>query len=504
MYANVPGYAQLANQKIVSIRVVELLLIDTGTYNQQYLKPYESSLDAQGTGIVVDRISEAVAKGASITSNTFLGLGTSIVAPSAGTVLPVGILNGWNNQRMRFKLTIDTTNNAGSVVRYIYIGYTSNNNLIPGISFDGPKVDPTMVFKVNTVTRTRVNYQITPHGEQRSYTTLSTCNVLVNPNWSQVMSDTNMYMMRPMDVISHRATQSLRSINTNFIDTSSIVTSRPEYANLAAGNISDYASSIVSNALKVGLVNDPSNKGNPYHHAKQMASDKVDNPLFDALCRIRGTIAADGTFTIAELMQMDPNTDNMTAYAPLDQNDVKQVHRSGQTCDWNGSDITTQAATIIANGIPGIMARLGLIRLALNSTNSVIGSIPTTTVSGAVSVNSQVNMDVQSFSRIKAELITRIEYDIMNPITFGFDIEYYVGINADLNGEMWISIGLSGEPPRDYVFPCFSSSAMTPVLTHDMQKAYNLAGVFGGIIDECVQNIPSMQDDYASFESNLV
>ena len=94
MSSIIPSLNTLTNSKITQINVVELLLNETGTYNQQFLRPYESSMDGRGTAKVVDRISEAVRVGASVNNNTFIGIGTTIVAPSASIVTPIGILNG--------------------------------------------------------------------------------------------------------------------------------------------------------------------------------------------------------------------------------------------------------------------------------------------------------------------------------------------------------------------------------------------------------------------------
>lgn len=504
MFGNMTSYNQLANHKVAQMNVVELLISETGTYNQQFLRPYESSMDGYGTAKVVERVSQAIRSGSSVNNNTFIGIGTAIVAPSAGVVSPVNILNGWERDRLRFKLTIEVLMNTGSRVRYIYTGFTSDRNIIPGISYDQGKIDPNMVFKVNTVTRTRVVSEVTPHGNRSRYSPLATCNVLTNPNWTGVISPANMYTMRPSDVISHRATESLRSINTNFVDTNMMVTSKPSYSNLAAGNINDYSASIISNALKVGLVADPSDKTNPYFNAKTMVSDEIENPLFDRLNVMRRTAASDGSFTFNELLTIDPMTDSVAVYAPLTQEDIRHVHRTGQTAAWDGSDLNTQAATIIANGIPAIMARLGLIRLGFSSTNSVIGSMPTTNISGAVSINENVNMDANAFARIRDELVMRVEYDVLSAVTMGFEIEYFVTVLADLNGDMRITVGLDGKAPYDYVYPCFNSSAMTPILTNNLNMATSLASVFGSIIDECVQNIPAVSDDYSAFESKLV
>ena len=506
MNSIIPSFNALTNSKITQINVVELLLNETGTYNQQFLRPYESSMDGRDTAKVVDRISEAVRVGASVNNNTFIGIGTAIVAPSASIVTPIGILNGWDRDRLRFKLTIDVTMNTGSRIRYIYTGFTSDANILPGIYHDQSKIDPNMLFKVNTVTRTRVVSEVTPYGNRDRFSALATCNVLVNPHWQGITSTNNMYTMRPSDVISYRANEPLRAVQarTNFIDTNMLVTSKPSYSNLASGNINDYSASIISNALKVGLVSDPSSKTNPYYHAKTMAADTMDNPLFERLSTLRQSAAMDGTFSFAELSMIDPMTDSVTTYTQLTQEDIRQVHRAGQTSDWHGSDFNTQAATIIANGIPAIMARMGLVRMGFTSTNSVIGSRPSTQISGAVSMNENVNMDVNAFARIRDELITRIEYDVLNAVTLGFEVEYFVSVYADLNLDMRITVGIDGKAPVDYVYPCFNSSALAPILTHDLNMANNLSAVFGSIIDECVQNIPNYGDDYSAFESKHV
>ena len=172
MSSIIPSFNTLTNSKITQINVVELLLNETGTYNQQFLRPYESSMDGRDTAKVVDRISEAVRVGASVNNNTFIGIGTAIVAPSASIVTPIGILNGWDRDRLRFKLTIDVTMNTGSRIRYIYTGFTSDANILPGIFHDQSKIDPNMLFKVNTVTRTRVVSEVTPYGNRDRFSAL--------------------------------------------------------------------------------------------------------------------------------------------------------------------------------------------------------------------------------------------------------------------------------------------------------------------------------------------
>lgn len=475
-----PHYSQVANLRVVSLHIQE-----SGTYNQQYSRPYVTDIDQSTLNAVSDRVNQSIQNAESITPMTLQGLGNAIVQPSP-TAYDASIINGWNNQRLRFILTVEVKYAVGGVSHFHYTGYTS----YVGVSLQSQSLDPEMEFVVNSVVRTRITENFTPQGMLSTENMVASKLVLCDPGWSGSMSPQQMYMMRPEDIINYKNVSHVLAGNpTKVIDSRNLVQKNLSTSSTNNGLTHNYAASIINSHVKA-FTTSPNNadESDILGQARRLVPEAMDNPLLQALASMRGVGTVVNVFNNKELERLDPNVGNVTIYTPLTERDLQHVHRAGQTSTWDGSDPSTVNAFTLSQAIPAIMSGLMLRTIAFTSTNSNINSQIFTSVTNSVDF-SRENIQART-----AAFVQRLENEVLFDMTHGNAMSYYISVVADLLGDIWITIAMDGNPPMDYVFPAFSNSILTPVITPDINLASNTAENFGSLMDhvrEMASDIPT-------------
>jgi hypothetical protein len=464
-----------------SHRVVRLTTQETGSYNQQYSRPYRSVMD--GSVIrTLGSILEQTPNG-QLTSDSFSNVAGSVMAPSSEPAGNINIVNGWDTKRIRFLLQVEFIGAKSGVETHYILGYTD----FSGVSLQG-KFAPDMVFYINSIVQTRKTMVHSPQGMREVEFVVDSSQVLAENAWSGIWNQNQKYSMRPQDIVTGMAVSHLASPyshmegeyeDVTILDASSML--RPEAMKSRRGNnlASHYVSSMVNNysiAAQNNSFGDPDSTNNTIETLNRTRSTLAEmsaglDPFLHMLSGITNKVAGN-SFTFGQLTQFDPNVDYVAEHIVISSAQQGALHHAGQTAYWNGSDLSTQAATVLSQSVPAIMTDLLISKVVFNSTNNTIGGRPFTQIIHGVGFST---MDM---TKHWVAFANRFEREVMSSVTNNFATSYSVQMTVDLLGETVIKIAIANNPIIDFVVPSFCDNLLTPIITQQKEIPRNIAGDF--------------------------
>lgn len=511
------------------LSVQRMLLIPTGTYEQQYSRPYATQYSVENKSEIAEILGRTyydyqqnIAAGRVagdapyiVTPELVASSSSSFIGASAKTEAGIEIAQGWGSRRMRFLLVVNAKRPGVGDQTYLLIGYTN----YMGVTLQG-NVDPNMEFTINAVFETRVAQRVTAFGTE-NYTVMSNASqVLTNPTFNGDINSNVQHRMRPEDVlaainISH--IPELASGRVEVIDTRSRTSSTPVKSSYGNANPTNYLASVLS-GLTTGLHQEQhlNRHGQAYDLGMQSVSESkaIRDPFMRAMSSQNRT-ALTNTFTWDNLCQLDPNVtrDEVTAVINHDKATLmsavnrpgENLHEAGRgaSASWNATNRNTEVAVKIANSFPHLMVDLLISSVSIHSTNRhsmpnplFQNKAPDVTVVPAIfGVVPGVDMTPQIDL-----LIHQWRLNILNDATFGNTISYDISVTADLTGEIWISLNLEGHEPADFVAPAFANSLTSPVATRNLSNLTGVANSFARLQNEV---FPTSQGGFKPQQSTL-
>lgn len=469
--------------KVSRIRVAKLLIQETGTYNQQFLRPYVTDTTIGG-----QELNRLAAKMVGNSTNPILnplsvvGSGSGFITRQATPEASIGIKNGWDQRRIRFIIEVVVDMLSGGSNSHYYTGYTD----FPGVSASTGSIAPDMVFYINSITKTRAIIHHTPMGEVMNQNVVASQHVLFDNDYAGFSNPNLKRTMRPEDIYTSLG-NSLLFADADFqksgFDSRNTLRNTALTADRSLSTPAHYITSVVNNYIHATeLEAFGQNEEAVYENARAVAmaepssSPSHEDPFMNALSSLRGGVPTNGYFTYQELQRLDPNVINVTNYAIVAQTQVNQLHHAGQTNHWGGSDRMTSAAALLSNAVPALMMELMITRLTFKSTNHDIGGRPRTDILyGRGFSNMDMTMHYERFKLLFEKLI-------VSDLTYGNSMGYFIEMNVDLMGETWIKISLDGQPPIDYVTPSFCDALFSPIITTSQETILNLSQDFSSLI----------------------
>ena len=461
--------------KAKTLRVVNLIMQETGTYNQQFSRPYSTSFDGNTLNSVTERV---IDRGNGRIDNAALaGITGTFLTPSSAPDAMIGIANGWNEKRVRFLMEIDCQYQVGGSASSYIQGYTN----FPGIGANH-SVAPDMEFYINSIITTKKTPVLTPYGVQTFESVTDNSHVLCNNNWSTMNQPGMQRMMRPQDVFCHMQASHIPGIYDT--DISSVYDGRTVLRTEAAmsdrvnGLSASYAAKIIDGYV-VGnaLTSFGQSEANIINRSRSEVSETQASldPFMSALSNITSS-GITNKFRYSDLMKLDPNVDAVSNYVIAGNTQRVMVHQAGQTAGWHGSDRMTLAATILSQSVPAIMMELMINRIIFKSTNyDITGQMQTRIIDGKGFSNMDLTQHMDLFSR-------RLEKEILQDLTFNNQVSYAIEMRVDLLGETWINISIDGQPAIDYVTPSFCDNLFVPVVTTNVNVVQNLTHDFEALV----------------------
>lgn len=484
------------DNRSTTINVIEAYLVPTGTYNQQWRRPWTTEYNQSNATAVHDVVARAYNDHiAAKRANTIHAEDKYMVDPnmlasvSAGFIKPAAaaeahahaaLTHGWGEQTGRFYIKLQVQRDqAVRPTVYVLIGYT--NHL--AFSQHTSNIDPLMDLTINTIFELREVDINTGYGWAKEQRMERVNQVLIDPNFRSPDDEHGVIRLRPYEVAMSLARKNDPKTNhggVELIDTRDVQNGTPYLSNQHHTNPNNYMANVLS-----GLVNGRDHARQTNHvgkledyfaAARQMKDQTAArDPFIDAITRVGGSHITN-TFKWRDLMRIDGNAENRTTVQWRDMQAFanrpgENMHVRGATAEWHGQDLITQTAAQIANMVPSLMGDLALRKVYLFASN--LSGQPFYSATNGLGIIESANMAPQMQG-----LANQFEEQVVRPSTWDGGVPYEFTVNADLFGEIHITLRIDRMGPYTYVQPAYCSSCSSPILTSTRQTLDNLATSF--------------------------
>ncbi len=496
-----------------TVQVNEFLLTQTGTYQEQQLRPYTVKTNTES----VNKLAEATRDGTQISSSALSAVAGDIVNYAAQPEAAAGIINGWTSRRFRFMMTVverpPFAQSSEGITR-IYYGYTDACD----VSY-GNRLDPKMRIYFNSESTFQTCMVQTPAGLRPMVKCLSTNQIIspggetTNNNLYYPGTDTSRYLVRPADIFevgsANNTIQMLQKspeyaggFDLSYIGSMAVSHGKAyEYASRKDTAPSKYLYNVLA-SLVDGKKEAESNQGGTtnldhvYSEARALAlrqtGDVFQNQFFNLL-RDRCGLMEKGYITLEELNRVFPYTHdqgNVTNYSLDNGRAMRKLNNAQDSNVFTGWSPITQAASLIGQIVPSLMMD-GFIRvIGFSATNGLMGTDYGISIdpNATRSVVDGLNMTpyLQEFQR-------RLGMEVLDQISRRNQIPFSVTVFADLVNDTVVEITINGEQSR-YVVPTFTDSLFTPMMTTNMDYSQKLGGDLLYLADQNSTIQPSPYD----------
>lgn len=465
---------QFNNASRNNIRVARLHMIETGTYNPQFSRPYMTHVDGTSMDNILRRVDQA--GGSKITGSLLSGVTSNILSPSAtpGGEIPISL--GWQARRIRFVMEVHVEQMSGSQSIYYFQGYTSH----AGVGMGGV-VDPTMDFIINSYVRITRAMQSTAYGTTVRDVITESAQVINGQIVNQVAGG-NVYGMRPQDIFTGIQSQGLSQAYSNYhgdvLDDTRIRFHGEPVRTKRANNLpSHFVAEIIDSCRVANELQDfGQNDQGLVERSRELVYEAPpnENPVIRALSNIRGLYVTT-IFSFNDLCQLDPNTRSpeVTKFHAMGQAQKATLHSAGQTEFWHIPSRETLAASILSSAVPALMMESMLQSICFKATNHDASGRVTTTIYGIP--RSFSNADMSPFIQL---LVDRLEREVFFDMTYGNQVLFQLQMECNLFEDTKISVSLDGGPMITYMTPSFCDSLLTPVMTASKENYQQVVSDF--------------------------
>lgn len=460
----------------IKVYVEELQLIESGSYGDQFLRPYVTEVK----GSIIEKIEERFQKSRRFNPATLAGIANQFIVPDYQTRGLIDIPNGWGTRRGRFVLTLEINLGTGDRLRQVVMGFTNS----VGFTLSG-NVDPNMDFYINNMFMLQERTITGRDGRpERIWVPTQTNDLLSDrDNGGLRGRGDKLFTMRPEDVYSaldsSQTTQlvddltdlrttlsknAIKSSTSNRLGTrfmAKVLHGRQR----SVENNDDFGHSIMDvNARAQGYVSDA------------YASDDI---FLGLLSNIRGTTMTVDNFTMRDLLQIDPEADRRCDPKLLDREAKALTNfREDDVNTLSGGEEWDRIAALIGIAVPAVMVEHGIHNTSFKVHNRGIGGawefIPQR--AGSLVRGMDVSYQMEQFE-------DRIIDELMMPITGGNQFDVGVDLHCRAFGEIDFSLYWDGENHGRFIFPCFTNSIQSPIVTDDRRDVQKMSRDFSDLFE---------------------
>ena len=486
-----------ANQAADSVRyrnydvtVVRMLLQETGTYQDQFVRPYMANI--QNEGVLNSILGVIEQTNYRPTEGAFNALASDVlqIKPQVGARDAVIVPNGWGERRMRFMLEIcEKSIGLGNEVYHTFVqGFTSHF----GVSIVGNHCDPNMQFYPNSFVRMHKYVHMTPHGPQETYRVVNSGQIVNGILTLHNELGLQVDYFRPTDILA-----GVQRMQDRDLISSDVTDGRSRNIgglNTAFSNFHNNTPSNYLSRLLTPLAQSSQTVGyGPGHTTfvdtavtNAMAKEPTphDSPFMDFMMRELGPQST-ACFTARELEQVAPNLQRAVFYKPVSNQFVGALAERGNSGTWNNSAQETIIAAKIMNTIPGLMWEhfIGVVSFTLSNKLGYNQPLQYSNLYPIIP-----NLPA---SRIQ-HFVSILQEQLFLDVSMNNNICFEVNVNASSIGDIMIGVAVNGQSPVWYTAPAFGSGILNPMYTRDTQS-YNdmVSGVSN--LAQCLDQITRNQ-----------
>lgn len=463
----------------MQMQIRRLLFLETGTYNDMMLRPYQTSLHQKD----ILQLQEATRGGQNLSASNLAGLAGQIVRPATNPTGTAQIANGWRQGRFAFMLEVFIPDNFGGARVQYLTGYTDHAEIS-----HGGHLDPNMqLFFNNSIQCRQVMYQ-SPGGNVLQQRVNDASHVLVGsyaPSIGSVQNTT--HTMRPADVFDAVGASTLAQfgdvvdVRTTFAQ-GTLKKSLRENASAPT-----YLSRLLTTHRDVMAGANEDVDTLPNLMGEAAGSVKEPTVLGDAFLnylQVETSLVTGGSVTYGALCRVQPNLDQIAdVVLARGPHLVQGPHQAGQSEHWQGTTHETIMSTILSHAVPALMMELMVTKVAFRATNRTLNGQVEVMFAEVKSFAENLDMSpyLQAFDN-------RLRSQVLADLSHGGMIDYDISCRFDVLGETRIEIAVAGNPPVYYVVPSFADALFVPVLTNQYQNLQVLAGDISTLTDNISVN----------------
>jgi hypothetical protein len=459
--------------------IEEFKLVETGTFNDQYIRPYRSHLSEQ----VKDEFIEATRDESRLDNKTLAGIASRIISPTTEAGPRVDIRHGWGERRFMFHLRIRLGQHlAGGVFQYI-TGYTDHADT----SFSG-EIDPDMRLYFNNSVMVDVRERAGGRGGSRTVGRVKDASHIIVPV-STIGEDRHdrrydsTELMAPKHVMGALMTDSAdlptRDMRVG-LSAYNTVEKISRSRGVATAYLADAINGINKARLKLdaeehfdsefsGVVTDQQRL---YSEASaQLREPGISNDPFMYWLEEKTNFINDRFITYGELCRKLEYLDALCRVWNIGGvHQESRVSERGESENWNTSNMETVVATAFCYSVPAMMMELMLTRAVIVATNENVDSRITVDVKNVHSF-----ADGLDLSPYIERLTDRIVDELFVDLSHNGDVSLWVEMDIDVEYGTFITVHYDGGPGIEYTLPTFADALYSPIVTHRRQNLNEIA-----------------------------
>lgn len=459
--------------------VEEMYFVETGTFGDQFLRPYRSHMSESTR----DEYLDAVADDSRVSNKMLAGIASKIIKPTTEAGPVIDIANGWGERRYMFHIKLRVGEHLnGGIYQYI-TGYTDYTEP----SFN-KSLDPRMRLYFNNSVTANIKDVRGPNGISRQGVVRDASHIIIPPSVIGNGPELDrrydeVELMSPAHVMGALMT------NTSPVATTDMrvglkrneVTKVKRDRGVATTFLTDSINGLVTAKLEMDSQN---------HWDENMGSGFIseDQRLYgEAGVRCREPSIVQDKW----LAWLDDSTgfqyDRFISYGELCQkisylDDLVRVHgiggvhqesrvsERGQYENWNTSNMETVIATAFAYSVPAMMMELTLTRAVIILTNLTTDSKIDVDVKDIASFAEGVDL-----SRYIDRLTDRLVDELFIDLSHNGEVALWVELEVDVEYGTFIAVRYDGGPAIEYSMPTFADALYSPIVTHRRQNLDDIA-----------------------------
>lgn len=489
-----PSYPGSANRAEVHIQ--SLMMVEVSGYHDQWLRPYQTNINARNLERVTDAISHY---NGSVPGNQLATITREMILPSAYTEKVKGqnksiqIPNGWGQSRFTFSLIVSVTRNGIETIEMVN-GYTDVMDIAKD-RHGNVLISPDTLFYINSISTVKTSRKGGRYGGVPLIT--DSYSVFGGSTGKEPYHGSNVIKMTPDNIIESTElsgmldASSLPSSNVQVIEPK-MVSFLPSLSSRKNNSPTHYLGKTISayhRSVELGMNVGMGDYTSVIDQARSAISDKgISETEFIYLLSLDKSVMGHTTsFTYRKLCQLDPTIDARAGVT------LTSYSSNQNTAPWSAPTIETQTAAIVSNMVTNLMLNYSLTELVFQSTNMITQSHhyfdsadSVTRVEKIHGLNSQV--DYRQVHKMIEEII---DEELVPVISANNNIGYDLYVNASINLDISITITIDGSPDRDvvFVFPSFADSLNSPMLTTDPQTYNRVTDDIGTILNKVTDRL---------------
>lgn len=472
------------------MRLIKLVMVEAPPTVDNVIRPFELNFKKR----FVDDIANVSDGGLRLTPTRLAGVAGNILAPSASHLQTAHIPNGWSSGRIMFAMVVEIASRDITADYEYIVGYTDHPDYT--VTTGGKvRFDPNMRMYFNSITRVHMTEAITDSRGSRAWQPkinahdqILNRSSLLGEGARRGRDGRRAATTRPSDLFRRADSvsgfgahlEAFSSGGGNGINLTGSFTSQLRSSTRTNNSPTlNLSRSLTAYTRAASNPTDAYLGDNDDEETIRGALDKLEEnsvELDPFILEIKkdSNILESGYVTFGELMEMNPDfdEDRQLPFDPLS----KRRRRAGWRGDddvasWGGSTPEAIAATIIAQSLPGIM---------INSMYSMVNNMVLNSYARPGEYKVSVaevypfipGIDVGSSWNYFED---QCEHVLLRELTKDGLFDVVASIDANIDGDIYISIEIDGGPEERFRFPAFADALLAPTLAPDTKYVENHA-----------------------------